>query len=138
MPDENLDAGQGFTDTSENASPEQEDPPYSSAFFNGDTFLQGVPEQHRGVVKQYLEPVMKGWDGGLTEKFNKHKEELSKWTTLGDLEEVQRANTFFQNFRNNGEEMLGRMIRAFMEHHGANAPAEINRILGIKAAYRSP
>lgn len=127
-----LDAGSGFTtETPEIASPEVEEA-YSSAFFNGETFLQGVPEQHRGIVKQYLEPVMKGWDGGLTEKFNKHKEELGKWTTLGDLEQVQRANEFFNHFRTNGPQALGQVIMALRERYGDQFPALMQQILQVK------
>lgn len=120
----------------EPASPEQPtqeevEEAYSSAFFNGNEFLSKVPEPDQPIVRKYLEPVMKGWDGGLTEKFNKHKEEVKRWQELGDYEQVQAAHNFYNNFRSNGDQIFGNMVKAFFEHYGDQAIPQMYKVLGV-------
>lgn len=121
----------------EEASPdEQTETPElpSNAFFNQQEFLSAVPEQDRPIVQKYLKPVMSGWDAGINKKLEERANEVKRWAELGDYEEVQKAHTFFNNFRTNGETIFAEMVKSYFQHYGDEAPAKLNELLGVNVS----
>ena len=100
----------------------------------GSQFLSNIPEQDRPIVQKYV----KDWDGNVTKKMQALHEQYKPYKELGaDVEELKRAYAFTNNFRQNGPQMFGTMLKGFFEHYGDNAYQELNRLLGIEAAAMS-
>ena len=96
----------------------------------GNQFLSKIPEQDRPIVGKYV----KDWDGNVTRKFQELQGQLKPYKELGDLDQIRAAHNFYNNFRTNGNQMFGTMIKAFFEHYGETAGQELNRLLGIEMA----
>jgi hypothetical protein len=94
----------------------------------GNQFLSKIPEQDRPIVGKYV----KDWDGNVTKKFQELRGQLKPYQELGDLEQIQKAHNFYNNFRTNGNQVFGQMVKGFFDHYGENAPTELNKLLGIE------
>jgi hypothetical protein len=55
-------------------------------------FLQHVPEEHRAIVSQYLQP----WDAGAQRRFRQYQDELATYQSYGEPEILEKA-TFLYN-----------------------------------------
>lgn len=93
----------------------------------GNQFLSKIPEQDRQIVGKYV----KDWDGNVTRKFQELRGQLKPYQELGELEQIQAAHNFYNNFRTNGTQMFGTMVKEFFKHYGEEAPAQLEKLLGV-------
>lgn len=124
MPDEIDISLDGGTDASPSEPVVEETIDYGLS----ESFLNQIPEEHRGIVGKYV----KNWDGTVTKKFQDIHEQYKPYKELGELEELQRAAKFANEFRQNGEGMFGKMLKGFFETYGDQAYARLNELMGIQ------
>jgi hypothetical protein len=65
-------------------------------------FLQGVPEEERGVVSKYLPK----WDGGFTQYAQRVQGELKSYKDLGNAEELRAARQVYDRLINDPESVV--------------------------------
>lgn len=118
----------------ENASPAEPTVELAPEETLGNQFLHGIPDQDRGIVAKYITD----WDGKVTKRFQSIHDQYKPYKELGELEQLQAALNFQNNFRSNGNEVFKNMIQHWMQYHGDNALPEMLKLLGAQNAEGPP
>lgn len=96
----------------------------------GNEFLHGIPDQDRPIVAKYI----KDWDGNVTKRFQKIHDEYRPYKELGDVEAIQRAINFQENFRQSGDQVFANMFKHWFEFHKDQAVPKLYELLGVEGA----
>lgn len=81
----------------------------------GQNFIQGVPENERGIVAKYLPQ----WDAGFTKHSQRLNQELSQYKQLGDPHTLQQAHSVYQQLVNDPAE-----VARFLVEQGYYTPKQ--------------